>query len=130
MTIYYAHSQMKYGTEIEKAELELIRRTYPDAKIINPAEEVDQTAPEPDIMRWCLNAIRKSDIVVFSSVNSTVGQGVFSEVMYALYKKKPVYYIEWNILFNLDCYELLPMEGYPDGITFARVLSHISDYRF
>ena len=60
MTIYYAHSQMKYGTEIEKLEIELIQRTYPDAKIINPAEEVDQTALEPDIMRWCLNAIRRS----------------------------------------------------------------------
>lgn len=128
MTIYYAHSQMKYGTEIEKAELELIRRTYPDAKIINPAEEVDQTAPEPDIMRWCLNAIRKSDIVVFSSVNSTVGQGVFSEVMYALYKKKPVYYITWNALHDFGFYELLPIEGQTDGKAFARLIASPCDF--
>jgi len=113
---------MKYGTEIEKAELELIRRTYPDAKIINPAEEVDQTAPEPDIMRWCLNAIRKSDIVVFSAVNSTVGQGVFSEVMYALYKQKPVYYINWNSLHNFGFYELLPIDGKADEKAFAHVI--------
>ena len=122
MTIYYAHSKMKYGTEIEKAELELIRRTYPDAKIINPAEEVDQTAPEPDIMRWCLNAIRKSDIVVFSSVNSTVGQGVFSEVMYAVYKHKPVYYIKWNSLHDFGFYELLPIDGKADEKAFANVI--------
>ncbi len=123
MTIYYAHSQMKYGTEIEKAELELIRRTYPDAKIINPAEEVDQTQPEPDIMRWCLNQIRKSDIVVFSEVNGVVGQGVFSEVMYAAYKKKPVYYITWNALHDFGFYELLPIEGQVDGKAFARLVA-------
>ena len=128
MTIYYAHSKMKYGTEIEKLEIELIQRTYPDAKIINPAEEVDQTAPEPDIMRWCLNAIRRADIVVFSSVNSTVGQGVFSEVMYALYKKKPVYYIKWNALHDFGFYELLPIEGQVDGKTFARVLPHTYEF--
>jgi len=128
MTIYYAHSQMKYGTEIEKQEIEIILNKYPDAKIINPAEEVDQTAPEPDIMRWCLNAIRKSDIVVFSSVNSTVGQGVFSEVMYALYKKKPVYYIKWNALLSFGGYELLPLDGQSDGKTFARVLPHTYEF--
>ena len=128
MTIYYAHSQMKYGTEIEKRELELIQRTYPDAKIINPAVEVDQTAPEPDIMRWCLNSIRRADIVVFSAVSNTVGQGVFSEVMYALYKKKPVYYINWSRLHAFEFYELLPVEGTADERSFACVLSLTSAF--
>jgi len=127
MTVYYAHSQMKYGTEIEKRELELIQRTYPDAKIINPAEMVDQTAPEPDIMRWCLNSIRRADIVVFSAVNNAVGQGVFSEVMYALYKKKPVYYINWSRLHAFEFYELLPVEGNTDGKSFACVLTRPSE---
>lgn len=113
---------MKYGTEIEKQEIGIILRNYPDAKIINPAEMVDQTAPEPDIMRQCLNSIRRSDVVVFSAVNNTVGQGVFSEVMYALYKKRPVYYISWGALLAFfDSYELLPMDGRTDGRTFARV---------
>lgn len=98
--IYYAHHQWKYNTPEEAYELELIRRYFPNANIFNPAADLT-TIPSGDeavIMEECLDAVRKSDILVFSSLDGCVGIGVFREVMEALRKGKFVFYISHDKL--------------------------------
>ena len=99
--IYYAHHQWKYGTQIEAYELDLIREYFPNAKIFNPATDLKSLSPELDedsIMKECLEAVWHSDILVFSSVNGTVGTGVYHEVLEAESSKKIVFYIQHNTL--------------------------------
>ena len=95
-TIYYAHHQWKYGTQIEAYELDLIREYFPNAKIFNPATDLKSLSPKLDensIMKECLETVRNSDILIFSSVNGTVGTGVYHEVLEAEANKKFVFYI-------------------------------------
>ena len=99
--IYYAHHQWKYGTQIEAYELDLIRECFPNAKIFNPATDLKILSPKLDedsIMKECLETVRNSDVLVFSSVNGTVGTGVYHEVLEAESNKKIVFYIQHNTL--------------------------------
>lgn len=89
--IYYAHHQWKYNTPEEAYELELIRRYFPNANIFNPAIDLT-TIPSGD------EAVRKSDILVFSSLDGCVEIGVFREVMEALREGKFVFYISHDKL--------------------------------
>lgn len=93
--IYYAHHQWKYGTFEEAYEISLIKRYFPNANIFNPAADLTTipSANEMVIMNECLNAVRNSDILVFSSLDGCVGTGVFHEVKEAMSKGKIVFYI-------------------------------------
>jgi hypothetical protein len=103
-TIYYAHHQWKYGTEIEKYELDLIKRYFPNAVIFNPATDLKVDGrDEDDIMDECLDTVRNSDIVVFSSMDGVVGKGVWLEVREALSANKLVLYIHEDRL-NSNAY--------------------------
>lgn len=98
-TIYYAHHRWKYGTEIEKYELDLIGRYFPHAVIFNPATDLEVYGhTEEAIMKDCLDMVNKSDIFIFSSVDGTTGIGVFKEVTEAVIAKKLVLYIHNNEL--------------------------------
>lgn len=93
--IYYAHHQWKYGSQVEEYELDLIRRYFPNAKIFNPAVDLASTKEDGEdiIMKECLSTVENSDILVFSSVNETVGIGVYQEVMHAKNCDKIIFYI-------------------------------------
>ena len=80
MKIYYAHHLWKYDTEIELYEIELIRKAFPGATIINPNSDVEQSRDVAAIMSDCIKAAKQCDAVVFSSVNGVIGKGVFDEV--------------------------------------------------
>lgn len=135
MKIYYAHSRMKYNTMIERYELALIRKKFPDAEIINPNGEVDQTAGEEAIMQECLKLVDSCDMLVFSSVDGIVGKGVMQEVerMKRSIKGSSRYphriqYIRRNILEDKNptwlCAGLLksPTPDIPDDMIYAIVL--------
>lgn len=92
MTIYYAHHLWKYDTPIESYEIELIRKTFPEATIINPNSEIKQDLDEAAIMSGCIETVKRCDAVVFSSVSGVIGKGVFDEIASA----KEVYYIKNN----------------------------------
>ena len=98
MRIYYAHHQWKYGTAIEKYELDLIKSTFgKDADIINPARFpflFNET--EEDMMRKCLDEVILSDILVFSSMDGVIGKGVYTEIETAADFGRGVYYIDQN----------------------------------
>ena len=93
--IYYAHHQWKYNTPEEAYELTLIKRYFPHATICNPATDLEtaETKNEEIIMVECLNKIRNSDIVIFSSLDGCIGTGVYQEVKEAQKEGKLVFYI-------------------------------------
>ena len=95
MRIYYAHHQYKYKSIEEAYELDLIRRYFPKAKIFNPSTDLKSNllGDETIIMRECLETVKASDILIFSSMNGVVGTGVYHEVEEAQRANKIVFYI-------------------------------------
>ena len=94
LKIYYAHHQWKYGTKIEEYELDLIKAYFPNAVIFNPSVDLNiDGKTEDDIMCICLDQVKISDMVIFSSMDGLVGIGVFKEVTHAKDLGMPVYYI-------------------------------------
>ena len=104
MKIYYAHHLWKYNTNIEKYELDVIKRYFPNAKIINPNGHIEQGREESIIMKDCLEIIKNCNILVFSSVNGIVGRGVIDEFNKASKLGLPIYYIMDNILYDARPY--------------------------
>lgn len=100
MKIYYAHHLWKYGTEIEKYELEVIKSRFPDVAIINPATDVSQFGTSEEIMVKCFKAVKSCNSIVFSSVDGIIGKGVFDEVALGASLNKPIYYILNNQLLE------------------------------
>ena len=101
LKIYYAHHQWKYGTKIEDYEMDIIKAYFPNAWIFNPSEGLStEGRTEEDIMKECLERVRRSDIVVFSSVDGVVGKGVYQEVKEAHINYKPVFYIHRDRLYT------------------------------
>ena len=100
--IYYAHHQWKYGTQIEQYELDLIKRYFPDSVVFNPATELltDPALGEEAIMKECLDRVRNSDIIIFSSMDGVIGTGVYHELEEARKNGKFIYYIYHNALFS------------------------------
>ena len=98
MRIYYAHHQWKYGTAIEKYELDLIKSTFGDnAEIVNPSMFLYLFGEsEEEIMRKCTDEVILSDILVFSSVDGVIGKGVYTEIDTAVDFGKDIYYICQN----------------------------------
>ena len=91
---YYAHHQWKYGTKIEEYELDLTKAYFPNAVIFNPSVDLNiDGKTEDDIMCICLDQVKISDMVIFSSMDGLVGIGVFKEVTHAKDLGMPVYYI-------------------------------------
>lgn len=94
LKIYYAHHQWKYGTKIEDYELDLIKEYFPNAVIFNPAVDLNiDGKTEDEIMCICLDQVKISDMVIFSSIDGLVGIGVFKEVTKAKALGIPIYYI-------------------------------------
>lgn len=93
--IYYAHHQWKYNTPEENYELDLIQRYFPNANIFNPSHDLKHTAAdgEETVMAECLEMVRNSDILVFSSLDGCIGTGVYHEVQEAQARGKLVFYI-------------------------------------
>ena len=100
--IYYAHHQWKYSTQIETYELDLIRRYFPNAKIFNPSVDLTHTKEDGEevVMAECLETVRNSDILIFSSMDGCIGTGVYHEIKEARKQKKLVLYILLQHLFQ------------------------------
>ena len=93
-TIYYAHHRWKYSTQVEQYELDLIKRFFPHANIFNPGTDLSTANfTEKDIMAECIEVIRYSDIVIFSSMDGVIGAGVYEEITKAKELGKLVLYI-------------------------------------
>lgn len=99
--IYYAHHQWKYGSQVEQYELDLIKRYFPEDTVFNPSTDLltDPSLGEDAIMKECLERVKNSDILVFSSMDGVVGTGVYHEVKEARQEGKFIYYIFHNKLY-------------------------------
>ena len=127
-SISYAHHRWKYSTQIEAYELDLIRRYFPTSTIFNPSEHLDvEGRSEEDIMKECLDHVRDSDIVIFSSMDGVIGKGVYEELQEAYITDKLVLYILWDHLINAN-FEILAMNDTSNGDrTYALIRFDESD---
>lgn len=109
-TIYYAHHQWKYGTKIEDYELDMIKRYFPHAEIFNPATDLrsKDSGDEDVIMEECINKVLDSDIVIFTTMDSMIGIGVYQEVMAAQGKDKLVLCLAAGKLHTVFAIEKTP----------------------
>jgi hypothetical protein len=89
--IYYAHSKRIYGTDVEKRELEIIRKAYHTAIILNPSNLGWKS--EPDWYHWMQNEFPKTDLVIFSDWNEFIGKGVYFEIEEAKRLSIPIKYL-------------------------------------
>jgi len=106
-TVYYAHHQWKYGTKVEAYELDFIKRYFPHANIFNPSVDLKtKTTNEVEIMEECLEKVRESDILIFSSMDGCIGTGVYHEIKEARKRGKLILYIFHDtLLTNFDIVE-------------------------
>lgn len=120
--IYYAHHQWKYGTQVEQYELDLIKRYFPEDTVFNPSTDLltDLSLGEDAIMKECLERVRNSDILVFSSMDGVVGTGVYHEIEEARKEGKFVYYIYHNML-----YTYFTLDKLGDGERTDRVYAYV-----
>ncbi len=86
-TLYYAHSLITYATDKEKNELAIIKRVFPEYKIINP-EEIPYTG-----MNNCLIRVRSCTILVYSEYKYHIGKGVYLEIQEAKSAGLPIFCI-------------------------------------
>lgn len=102
--IYYAHHRYKYGTKVEKYELNLIKKYHPDADIFNPATDLDiyDGITEEEAMEQCIKQVKASDIVVFSSMDGMIGKGVFEELEAAKEAGIFTLYLHHDALINQE----------------------------
>ncbi len=92
MRIYYAHPVEIYSTIRERKELEIIRRNFPGAEIVNPATFQHSSG-------WShgfLNLVDSCGLVVCSDFDGFVTAGVAAEVEHVLSQGKPVYRLDWR----------------------------------
>ena len=103
MKIYYAHHIWKYNTDIEKYEIQLIKKYFPNDIIINPNGDLGYTEncglTENEIMKICLAT--DYDSLIFSSMDNLVGHGVVDEVNKAFSLNKVVYYLNSNQIIKI-----------------------------
>ena len=101
LNIYYAHHRFKYGTDVESYEIILIKKFFPTSYIFNPGSDLDVKGRlEEEIMTDCLNAVKNSDIFVFSSMDGCIGEGVYTELNHAKELGKPIFYIYHHNLYT------------------------------
>ena len=114
---YYAHSRMKYNTEVEEYELSLIKDDY----IINPNGTVDQTLPTEEIMVKCFDLISKCNKFVFSTVNGTIGKGLYQELFFAMKEKKKIFIIENHEIKEIKTLFINPIKNSKNDKIYATV---------
>ena len=105
--LYYAHHIFNHNTKEEKQEIELIEKKFPNFLIINPNGWIYQDNSEQAIMNQCYHFVKMSDILVFSSLNTIIGRGVYEEVQLALEKNKDVYYLLDNDFYKINLKDFL-----------------------
>lgn len=119
--IYYAHHLWKYGTEIEKYEIDIIKTMFPASIVINPNGAIEQNKEQSEIMNDCLLTVEDCDIIVFSSVNGMVGKGVVDEINKAKELNKRIYLIQDNTLKDAECCKFKVIENSNSNRIYAIV---------
>jgi hypothetical protein len=96
MRVYYAHAMVLYGTDLEKAEAEIIKARLPGYEVVDPGESEGNPEKDEQGMRYCFKLIDGCDALAFSRLMGKITSGVGLEIDYALSRYKSVYSIEGN----------------------------------
>ncbi|MHC1628138.1 MAG: hypothetical protein ACXQTI_04850 [Candidatus Nezhaarchaeales archaeon] len=96
MRIYYAHPVEIYHTPREFKEIEIIKRHYPQAEIVNPAYFQDKPGALHSNIDFFYSLVDSCDILIYSDLGGFVTAGVALEVKRALEQGKPVYRLDWR----------------------------------
>lgn len=98
--VYYAHNMSKYGTIVERNELQALEKIFFDCEIINPAdyEEKWENLTEDEKMAQCFELVKNSEYFCFTGINVTsyiyyIGKGVCNEFLYANKLKKSIFFL-------------------------------------
>ncbi len=92
--VYYAHPTFTYGTLCEKRALEIISQTFPEAKIVNPADY--QFITHGGGMEIFYMLLDTCDAIVYTEISGFVTAGVANEIKRALEQGKDVYKLDWR----------------------------------
>ncbi len=104
--IYYAHPMEIYYTPREHKELEIIKKHFPNAEIINPALFQDKTGAIHSNMSFFYELIDSCDILVYSDLGGFITTGVQMEIKRALERGKPVYRLDWRTRQLIRVFEI------------------------
>lgn len=102
MKVYYSHCMKTYWTPVERKEIAIIRREFPDAEIVNPPSFEGNSKKQVEGMAYCHRLIDECEVLVFSKLLDVITSGVGDEINYALGKNKRVFEIKNNCL-NPHC---------------------------
>jgi len=81
MKIYYAHSRLDYGSDVEKDDIKKILADHAGCAVFNPAKAFSNKGWK---LRMRMNMMRGFDLVVVREYSGYVGRGVYDEVVQAL----------------------------------------------
>lgn len=125
--LYYAHHMFKYNTDEEKQEIKLIEEKFPSFLIINPNGWIYKNNSEQAIMNQCYHFVKMSDILVFSSLNTIIGRGVYEETKLALENNKDVYYLFNNNFYKITADTFLKVKIIYNETKSFRKFASVSD---
>lgn len=109
MKIYFAHPVSDYGQPREKACLDLIKKHFPDAEILNPNQLVHNEAYKTQGMEYFENLVQSCDALVFTGFeDAEVGMGVFREAEVMGLKGGKIY--ELKLYFGATLENAAPCE--------------------
>ncbi len=96
--LYYVHAMCIYGTEIEKEEINLLKKFFPKHELIDPGLHEGNVEKSLKGMKYCYELIDRCDDLAFTRLLGKITSGVGLEINHALRKGIPVYRLEDNKL--------------------------------
>lgn len=91
-TVYFACNLSIYDTPRYKILLRFIRKSYPDAIILEPKTLYINT---PDWLRKWPDLLIRTDIFIFAGKpGGMIGRGVYQEVLDSVAAGKPIFYLD------------------------------------
>jgi hypothetical protein len=111
MKIYAAHPMASYGTPREACMLAHLARLFPEAEVVNPAEQGWETGADW-LAAWAALLPALDLLVVFAAPDETIGAGCLREVTDALVRRVPVLVLDrrgrLRAFGGVRCKELAP----------------------
>ncbi len=91
-----------YGTDIEKAETDLIKKNFSKAELVDPGVYENHPEKFNQGLKYCFGLIDGCDALVFSKLLGKVTAGVGREVNYTLSKRIPVYKLDSGVIKRIN----------------------------
>ena len=80
LKVYYAHPVETYDTIRERKEVEFIKKFFPNAEVVNPADFQDLTGISHGDMDFFFQLIDTCDLVIYSDLGGFVRLGLLMKL--------------------------------------------------